>query len=287
MLFAPTSLAALIDRAEGRLCAEWSAGVDAQGGVRGIVQSVDGGLAVYVAPSSPVNKVIGLGFDGPLDVASLEAVERLWRERNEPVRIEMSILAHPSVGSLLTRRGYRLHGFENVLGRRLDDLPAFVPAPDITVETLREEDEQTWVEIAVDAFMDLDGTGSVADDSLPRDVLRRAIQDFAGGPGFARYLARVKGTPVGEAAMRIEGSLAQVAGAGTLPPYRGRGVQKALLHRRLIDARDRGCEIAVVTTAPGTRSQENVMRRGFVLLYTRAILIRSWNEDGPAPEEMR
>ena len=35
-----------------------------------------------------------------------------------------------------------------------------------------------------------------------------------------------------------------------------------------------GCDLAVVVTAPGTRSQENVMRRGFELLYTRAILVR-------------
>jgi GNAT superfamily N-acetyltransferase len=283
-MFIPSSLAALIDRSEARLCADWAAGVEARGGPGGIVQPIGGGLAVYVAPSSPVNKVIGLGFDGPLDEAALEEVERLWRERNEPVRVEMSILAHPLVGSRLTARGYHLHGFENVLGRRLDDLDAFSPASGITVETLRAGDEATWVDIAVDAFMDLDGTGSGADDSLPRDVLRRAIDDFAGGPGFVRYLARVDGVPVGEAAMRIEGTLAQVAGAGTLPAWRGRGVQKALLHRRLSDARDRGCEIAVVTTAPGSRSQENVMRRGFALLYTRAILIRGW-QDPPAMEE--
>jgi GNAT superfamily N-acetyltransferase len=74
--------------------------------------------------------------------------------------------------------------------------------------------------------------------------------------------------------MRIDGSLAQLAGAGTIPKARGRGVQKALLYRRLADARRAGCTLAVVTTAPGTRSQENVMRRGFELLYTRAILIR-------------
>jgi GNAT superfamily N-acetyltransferase len=95
-----------------------------------------------------------------------------------------------------------------------------------------------------------------------------------GVPGFIRYLARVDGEPVGEAAMRIDGELAQLAGAGTLPRARGRGVQKALLHRRLTDARAAGCTLAVVTTAPGTRSQDNVMRRGFALLYTRAILIQ-------------
>lgn len=75
--------------------------------------------------------------------------------------------------------------------------------------------------------------------------------------------------------MRIDGDLAQLAGAGTRPHARGRGVQKALLQRRLADARAAGCTLAVVTTAPGTRSQDNVMRRGFELLYTRAILVKT------------
>ncbi|MGZ5378887.1 MAG: GNAT family N-acetyltransferase, partial [Mycobacterium sp.] len=50
------------------------------------------------------------------------------------------------------------------------------------------------------------------------------------------------------------------------------------LAARLVDAAAAGCDIAVVTTAPGSKSQENVQRRGFDLLYTRAILVK------PAPE---
>ncbi|WP_437676869.1 hypothetical protein [Sorangium sp. So ce131] len=35
-----------------------------------------------------------------------------------------------------------------------------------------------------------------------------------------------------------------------------------------------GGEVAVVTTEPGSRSQLDVMRQGFALLYARAILVR-------------
>jgi GNAT superfamily N-acetyltransferase len=104
--------------------------------------------------------------------------------------------------------------------------------------------------------------------------LAKILDETTGAPGFIRYLARVDGDAVGEAVMRIDGDLAQMAGAGTLPRARGRGVQKALIQRRLADARRAGCTLAVVTTAPGTRSQDNVMGRGFELLYTRAILVR-------------
>jgi hypothetical protein len=44
---------------------------------------------------------------------------------------------------------------------------------------------------------------------------------------------------------------------------------------RLEIAASAGCDIAVVITEPGSKSQENVQRRsGFELLYTRAILVR-------------
>ena len=80
----------------------------------------------------------------------------------------------------------------------------------------------------------------------------------------------------GEAALNIDDNLAQLAGSGTAPPFRGRGVQKALVQRRLHHARDAGCDFAVVVTAPGSRSQANVMRRGFALLYARAILVKTY-----------
>ena len=60
-----------------------------------------------------------------------------------------------------------------------------------------------------------------------------------------------------------------------MPAHRRRGVQSALLVSRLTDAARRGCDIAVVTTQPGSKSQQNVQRQGFELLYTRAILVRA------------
>jgi len=44
-----------------------------------------GGFATFAAPGSPINKVAGLGFGGPVDTAELEAVERAFAERDTPV----------------------------------------------------------------------------------------------------------------------------------------------------------------------------------------------------------
>ena len=62
--------------------------------------------------------------------------------------------------------------------------------------------------------------------------------------------------------------------SATAPAHRRRGVQTALLSARLADAAAAGCDIAVATTQPGSKSQQNVQRQGFDLLYTRAILVK-------------
>jgi GNAT superfamily N-acetyltransferase len=276
-MFADAPLAARIDRAEAAMCAHIAESVRiGKPESAPLVLPIGGGQAVYVGPSSPVNKVIGLGFDADLDLVALERIEREWGRRSEPVRIEMSVLTDPALGLALSDRGYKLHGFENVLGLQITPEVAGPQAGGVAVELAADAEWGTWIDIAVDAFTNPDGTGSVPPDALTRDHLREVIEEMMSVPGFIRYLARIEGEAVGEAAMRIDGELAQLAGAGTRPHARGRGVPKALLRRRLADAGAAGCTLAVVTTAPGTRSQDNVMRRGFELLYTRAILIKSW-----------
>jgi GNAT superfamily N-acetyltransferase len=74
--------------------------------------------------------------------------------------------------------------------------------------------------------------------------------------------------------MRLFEGIAQLAGAATLPEHRRRGIQGALLAARLEAACRAGCELATVTTQPGSKSQENVQKQGFELLYTRAILVK-------------
>jgi len=84
----------------------------------------------------------------------------------------------------------------------------------------------------------------------------------------------VDGSVASAAAMRLCDSIAQLCGAATLPPFRRRGLQSALLQARLHAAAAAGCDVAVVTTEPGSKSQQNAQRAGFVLIYSRAILIK-------------
>jgi ribosomal protein S18 acetylase RimI-like enzyme len=233
---------------------------------------------VYVSPGSPINKVIGIGFDGTLDPPELDALESAWRERREPVRIELCSLTDPQLAHTLSQRGYQLHGFENVLARSLAIAELDETQAPIAISVVSDDrDFQTWKDISVTAFTSMDGTGSVVDDPMEREQMESVLTEMTSAPGFRRYLARMNGEAVGAASLRIDHGLAQMAGAGTLPQARGKGVQKALLQARLIAAKAAGCDLAVVTTAPGSRSQENMMRRGFALLYARAVMIKAWD----------
>ena len=130
----------------------------------------------------------------------------------------------------------------------------------------------TWLEIVLDAVAHPDTEGLPWLEEFPRDVLENAERDFAAA-GARHYLALVDRGPAGAASMGIEDGFAQFS-AGTAPAFRRRGVQSALLAARVADATAAGCELALVTVQPGSRSQRNVQRRGFDLLYTRATLVR-------------
>jgi ribosomal protein S18 acetylase RimI-like enzyme len=104
-------------------------------------------------------------------------------------------------------------------------------------------------------------------------VIARAERDFAAA-GVTRYIALRDGVIAGGASFRMADGIAQLTGAATAPAHRGRGIQTALLSARLADAAAAGCDVAVVTTQPASKSQQNAQRRGFDLLYTRAVLVK-------------
>lgn len=257
-LFCDTALAARIDRAEARLTAE-SCGA-------GFARPLAGGLASFAEADSPFNKIIGLGFDGLPDPAELAEVEQAFAERDAPVQVELSQLAGSAAGVFFTERGYRLESFENVLGRRLADHDR--PAD---VRLIGDAELEPWLAMVADATAVADTEGLPAHEDFPRETLIRALRGMA---GVRRYVAVRDGEFAGGASFRVTDGIAQFTGAATLPAFRRQGVQTALLRARLAAATAAGCDIAVVTTQPGSKSQQNVQRQGFDLLYARAILVK-------------
>jgi GNAT superfamily N-acetyltransferase len=277
-MFCPTELAARIERAEASLSMDVGTAVVAAGRTPdAFVEEIGGGYAVFAGPGSPVNKVIGVGFGAALDDVRLARIEARFAAKGTPVQAEVSTLADPAWHAALGPRGYALAGFENVLGLALS---AATPSPSlsasITIVECEVDDDARWLDTVVTGFAAPDDVqAQAAGQDYPRDAIERVFQDLASAPGFHRYLAYVNGRVAGGGSVRICDGLAQFCGAATLPEYRRQGVQSALFDARLRDARRMGCDLAVVTTAPGSKSMQNAQRRGFALLYARALHVRA------------
>lgn len=275
-MFATVSLARRIEGAEARLSAEIATTIAQRRPESGpLVLPVGGGVAVFTGPSSPINKLIGLGFEGVPTDADLEMAERAFAARGAPLQAEVSTLAEPAVHTLLATRGYVLQGFENVLGyatRSGETLATRPPAH--AVRLTRDDETAAWTTMLIDGFEQPDVQGVPAEQLPPRDVLEAVLGDMSGVASLRRYAIDADGVPVSGAGLRIDDGVAQFTGAATLPAYRRRGMQSACIQERLAAAAAAGCDLAVVTTAPGSRSQENLQALGFTLLYARAVLVK-------------
>jgi GNAT superfamily N-acetyltransferase len=279
-LFCDVALAARVERAEARLTAESSDAARARRGDSiGFTRPFSGGVASFAEEDSPFNKVIGLGFGGLPSAAELDDVERAFAELGAPVQVELCQLADAGTGGFFTGRGYRLESFENVLGRRLGDTD--VPTD---VRLSRDDELETWLSEVADAIAVADTEGLPSHEDFPRETVINAMRDMA---GVRRYLAERGGEFAGGASFRVTDGIAQFTGAATVPAHRRRGVQTTLLRARLAAATEAGCDVAVVTTQPGSKSHQNVQRQGFDLLYTRAILVKGTSATSSSGAESR
>jgi GNAT superfamily N-acetyltransferase len=273
-LFCDTALAERIERVETQLITLGGNAARARTAQPGFVIPLAGGVATFCEDGSPFNKVAGLGFHGVPSAGQLDEVERSFAARNCPVQVELSNLADPAIGALLSDRGYRLVSFENVLGRAIDGEPEPVAAaPGVEVRRSGDEEFEAWHRAIADGFAHPDTQGVASHEEFPDDIIERAERDLAAAGGV-RYVALHDGIVAGGAGLRIADGVAQMTGAATAPAHRRHGIQTALLAARLAAAASAGCDIAVVTTQPGSKSQQNVQRRGFDLLYTRAVLVK-------------
>jgi GNAT superfamily N-acetyltransferase len=281
-LTASRTLAARIERAECDTGLAFAAELRKRG-ADVMIREIGGASAVFAGPGRPINKLAGLGFAAAIDDAALAEVERAYDARDAELRVELATLADPSVGLLLTRRGYDLIGYENVLGLALD--PAAIDglaraheadiARGVVVSPAGDGEARVWIETVADGFSVPDHfDGPPPTEAFERDAIVQIFSASSGAEGMTRYLARRDEVIAGGGASRIARGLVQLAGAATLPAHRRRGVQSALLRARLLDAARQGCDLAIVTTEPASPSQENVQRAGFALLYARAVLVR-------------
>ena len=146
-------------------------------------------------------------------------------------------------------------------------VPAIVPdgraeesaPPNVTIRRSGPEEKELYLDLFQQAFV---GRGEA-------DPEYRAIQWAEDAlPGGARYIAEFEGRPVGMASLPIVEGVGYFGTAGVLPEYRRRGVQMALIRRRLADAPALGCDLALGGGSLGTTTYRNFERAGLRPLPT-------------------
>jgi GNAT superfamily N-acetyltransferase len=144
---------------------------------------------------------------------------------------------------------------------------------DVAVRVIDPDDE--------DAFATFRRVRTEGHD-LPAEVVEQAARDLAGwrtAPAATLYLATVDGEPAATAALSVRDGVGYLADGATLPRFRGRGLQSALIHRRLADATAAGCDVAGSQASFGSTSHRNLQRAGLVGGFTKLVLRRGTQAD--------
>lgn len=92
-----------------------------------------------------------------------------------------------------------------------------------------------------------------------------------GMENWVHYLAYIDGSPAGVSVLFVHDNVADCFLSATLTEYQGRGIQTALIERRLDDGLALGCDLATSQTVVTNASPRNMARQGFTPLYRRWI----------------
>ncbi len=267
MLLNTVELARRVERAEIDFCAR---AADHEAGGPASLFDAGGGRAVFGRLGSPLNKVLGLGLDGPVSNDDLDAIDAFYAARLSPVAVELCPLAAIDLPARLVARGYVPRSFESQLARELP-YTGGAGTTSGAIRAARTDDATGWLETVSQGFAVVEG-----EEAVPSDETVRAMSDLMKAflhPAIGRYLAVDGSVPAGGGATYLAGDIVGIFGTTTRPEFRRRGVQEAIVRQVIADA-PAHAGLAIATTAPGSSSQRTFERLGFQVLYTRTIFVK-------------
>lgn len=221
------------------------------------------------------NRVIGLGQASPAKPAQIDRVVA-WAQENrvKKVAVEVGASARPrALAEWLGGRGFETGHPAAKLYR--DDSPLPPPrgrsARDrMSVRKVRKGHESVWVDVVSQVWRTFGSR---------RAWFEARIRE----PGWHHYLAWIGGEPVGAGGLYVGSVGATTVGhlvdGVTLPTWRRRGVQTAIIRRRVRDGARMGCTLFSVETAPPLPrmplvSFRNLQAQGFGFAYLRQSWVR-------------
>jgi GNAT superfamily N-acetyltransferase len=249
--------------------------------LRGYQQSrviaICGGVAAVTDPvfGRKLNHVTGLGMGAAVNADELAQLESIYAAQGLETQIDVCPHTDGSTLAVLSERGYSVNAFSNTYVHQLRPMDTYAQAhgeSGIEIITDRATVEATFVSNSVAGF-------SVQAVNRPAVLLETLAQIALQRSDTFLFAATIDGKVAATAGMSLietaSGLLAHLYIASTLPAYRGRGIQLALLRARLTAARDAGCRLAGVTARPANTSARNTERAGFSLAYTKSTFIKT------------
>jgi GNAT superfamily N-acetyltransferase len=213
-------------------------------------------FAVRAVPNPPLNHVTGLTSAAADQLGELG---RWYAGYGRRLRVEVTpAQASPELFAALARHGLHQSGFYAGLYGQ----PELNPAAGIGPVQVESADPAEFAECYVRGF------------EFPverRAVLAESVQVLAGRADTDFYRARLGASTAGIGMLFRQAGVGYLATAATLPGYRGRGVQTALVRHRIDAAARAGCDLIVGHTAVGGASHRTLERCGLRLAYTKAI----------------
>ena len=206
------------------------------------------------------NRVIGLGLHEPISAATLAKVATHFAHGNAPWGLELAP-AGSSEGVQVLLKQVRLR-------RGLPTAMLAIDCRELRAERPAWRIERGGLEAGTTAA---DMVSRVFGVSRP---VCAVLSHAPRSPQFAQWLAFDGVLPVASCLMHVHGETAWFGWSATLPTYRRRGLQSALLWHCLRHAEREGCRWLTAETAIGTAespdaSYRNMLRFGFVELYRR------------------
>ena len=214
------------------------------------------------------NRVLGVR---PGDENAIPDILEWYRQDGLPFQVEIvPLLANSALLRSLANQGLYQSGFHAAL-YGVPDLDApWNEDNGVSVEKVGASGMAEFAETYVEGF-EIAGPHSPDRESS----VNRVMQEYS-QPGWTCYIARMGGEPVAVGALFVMSGVASLAAAGTIPMFRGKGCQSALIAARMAEAARLGCDLVVGHAGIGTVSQRNMERAGLRIAYTKVC----WTEIG-------
>lgn len=221
-------------------------------------------LAPAVTHSLNMNRVIGLGIDGPADEAVLDQIAQRYGQLNLSYALEIAPGAMPADLPEQLRRRRMRRTVATAMHYRAAQ-PAVVHVAGVAVVRAQAHQCALVADICCSVFR------------MP-EAVHAVIEATRHCPEWRQWLVYLGPEPIAAALSFVKGGVAWLGWDATLPQHRGHGAHAALVAARINDAADSGCQFVTAETAVDTPahmdpSRRNYEKLGFVLAYERSTYV--------------